>query len=107
MSQIASRLPAGEEGEMSWEGKYGLRIIDSVYFGFFGQYEEANRCHTLVSDYLDSHPQEHSELLYPNGHCKYYEVLKKAMTSNEWTEFMKPKPWDKGIFPAPAPGEGE
>ena len=79
---------------MTWEGKYGLSISDSVYFGYKGQYEEAEKYHTIVSLYLDAHPELHSKLLNDDGHCRYYDVLKLALTPEEWTEFMKPKSWE-------------
>ena len=84
--------------------RYGLSIDDSVIFGYAGQFEYAQKYHFIVQNYLDTHPELHKELLYPNGGCKYYEVLRRALTPEEWDEFMKPQCWDFVSRHASAPG---
>jgi hypothetical protein len=75
--------------------KYGLEIPDSVVFGYAGQFEFVRKYHWIVQNYLDEHPELHSTLLNDSGHCRYYDVLKKALTKEEWNEFMRPQPWEK------------
>jgi hypothetical protein len=76
------------------EMKYGLEIPDSVIYGYIGQFEFVRKYHWIVENYLDTHPEMVPLLTDKNGDCRYYEILRKVLTTDEWNEFMKPQPWE-------------